>query len=349
MITEKQLEYLLQFYYKDTIKSFRVIDNSGEDEYRYVAIINTLNNGPIVLKCYSNPYTSSEKIDGWAHLARTYRNNGIPTPAFYHTRDGKYSITHIMEGHLFYVWAEQYMSEKTLDDLELELEQLEDDFLHQLGSCVGKMHSISLQNDISYSWDSAYVLFDEEEENYDYALQWYEGLKDTEADTHLLEEIWSIYNEKRAELQSVYSTLPAGAVQGDLSTNNLLVDHHHRFSGIIDYNLAGNEKFVTYMIQEGIFLCYECYEEEWLDTERCRYMDQRFKQFYEGYKEHYSITDAERNVITILYNMIRPFRGDKVETTLRKVEEGSWQEVNERLQWMYREITRDDIVLFLES
>ncbi|MCR8842685.1 hypothetical protein NQ117_03235 [Paenibacillus sp. SC116] len=87
MITEKQLEYLLQFYYEDMIESFRIIDNSWEDEYRYVAIVNTVQNGPIVLKCYSNPYTSNEKIDGWAYLARTYRNNGIHTPTFYRTHD----------------------------------------------------------------------------------------------------------------------------------------------------------------------------------------------------------------------------------------------------------------------
>lgn len=103
------------------------------------------------------------------------------------------------------------------------------------------------------------------------------------------------------------------------------------------------------MMQEGIFLCFECYREEWLDREKCAYMEQRFKHFYNGYSQQYSLTDVERSAVKMLYNIIRPFRMDKVDTTLRKAEEGLWQEVNERLRWMHYELTRDDILAFLES
>ncbi|MBN3526745.1 phosphotransferase enzyme family protein [Paenibacillus apiarius] len=349
MIRKEHIEQILKSYFQDRVQAYKLIDNSWEDEYRYIAIVTTVNHGHVVVKCYSDPSTDSDKIDGWAHLALAYRQHGIHTPEFYRTEAGSYRVTMTVEGHLFYIWTEEFMPEKTMDDLELDMEDLPPDFLRQLGSCMGTMHMITLRNGMQYDWSSPYVLFDPEEENYEHALQLYDGLKDTEADTRLLEEIWEIYNRKRAELQSVFHALPAGGVQGDLSMNNILVDGNQRLAGLIDYNLAGNDKFLSYMMQEGIFLCFECYREEWLDREKCAYMEQRFKYFFDGYTEQYPLTQAERSHVNVFYNIIRPFRWDKVNITLGKAEAGLWQEVNERLQWMYRELTRDDMLDYLES
>ncbi|MCY7482880.1 MULTISPECIES: phosphotransferase enzyme family protein [Paenibacillus] len=349
MITKMHVENMLQEYMEDTVESYRLIDNSWEDEHRYVAIVKATSGENIVLKCYNNSYTDSSKIAGWARLASVYRRNGIATPQFFCSRNGAYGSVITIDNKQFHYWAEEFMPAKTLDDLEIDLEDLDPEFLHQVGACIGSMHTAAKREGIEYAWGSPYVLLDPDEENYSDALSWYEQLRHSQADVRLVEEIWQIYNHKRKQLEAIFPSLPAGGVQGDFSTNNILVNEEKRFAGIIDYNLAGNDKFVTYMMQEGIFLCFECYREEWLDREKCAYMEQRFKHFYNGYSQQYSLTDVERSAVKMLYNIIRPFRMDKVDTTLRKAEEGLWQEVNERLRWMHYELTRDDILACLES
>lgn len=349
MMTKRHIEPILQSYVKDSILSYNLIDNSYEDEYRYIVIVQTAKHGPLVLKCYSDSYTNGDKIDGWARLAQAYRQGGIRTPRFYPAGNGSYSAAMSVEGIPFHVWAEEYMPYPTMDDRELDMEDMSAGFLRQLGSCMGKMHTIALQERIEYDWNSPYVLLDPEEENYSDAKQWYETLKYSEADPHLVEEIWDVYNRKRKELEAAFPALPAGGVQGDLSLNNLLIDDDQQLAGIIDYNLAGQDKFVSYMMQEGIFLCFECYREEGLDRETCADMERRFKHFYEGYAKQYPLTQAERGVVNMLYNVIRPFRWDKVNNTLQAAQAGAWPEVNERLRWMRRELTREDILDYLES
>ncbi|WP_407054766.1 phosphotransferase enzyme family protein [Paenibacillus dendritiformis] len=348
-MTKRHIEPILQSYVKDSILSYNLIDNSYEDEYRYIAIVETAKHGPLVLKCYSDSYTNGDKIDGWARLAQAYRQGGIRTPRFYPADNGSYSVAISVEGLPFQVWAEEYMPYPTMDDRELDMEDMSAGFLRQLGSCMGNMHTITLQERIEYDWNSPYVLLDPEEENYSDAKHWYESLQYSKADPHLVEEIWDVYNRKRKELEAAFPALPAGGVQGDLSLNNLLIDVDQQLAGIIDYNLAGQDKFVSYMMQEGIFLCFECYREERLDREACIDMERRFKHFYEGYAKEYPLTQAERGVVNVLYNIIRPFRWDKVKNTLHAAQTGAWQEVNERLRWMHRELTRDDILDYLES
>lgn len=349
MITKQHIEHILHSYVKDSILSYTIIDNSYEDEYRYIVIVQTAKHGHLVFKCYSDSYTNRDKIDGWARLAQAYREGGILTPRFYPADNGSYSAAMSVEDIPFHVWAEEYMPYPTMDDRELDMQDMSAGFLGQLGSCMGKMHTIALQERIKYDWNSPYVLLDPEEENYSDARQWYETLKYSEADYTLIEEIWDVYNRKRKELEAAFPALPAGGVQGDLSLNNLLIDDDQRLAGIIDYNLAGQDKFVSYMMQEGIFLCFECCREEGLDRETSAFMERRFKHFYEGYAKQYPLSQAERDVVNVLYNIIRPFRWDKVNNTLRAAQAGAWREVNERLRWMHRELTRVDILDNLES
>ncbi|WP_182914592.1 hypothetical protein [Paenibacillus thiaminolyticus] len=39
-------------------------------------------------------------------------------------------------------------------------------------------------------------------------------------------------------------------------------------------------------------------------------MERCFKHFYDGYAKQYPLSQAERDVVNVLYNIIRPFRWD---------------------------------------
>ncbi|BFH17092.1 hypothetical protein PMJ10TS2_67200 [Paenibacillus melissococcoides] len=54
MMTTRHLEHILPSYVKDSILSYNPIDNIYEDEYRYIAIVQTAKHGQLVLKCYSD-------------------------------------------------------------------------------------------------------------------------------------------------------------------------------------------------------------------------------------------------------------------------------------------------------
>lgn len=105
----------------------------------------------------------------------------------------------------------------------------------------------------------------------------------------ILEKIWENYNEIRERIKIGYDILPNGAIQGDLSTNNILVDTNHSLCGIIDFNIGGNDVFVNHMLQEGIFLAYWS-DDFWNTEEELVEMEGKLSKYLEGYCENYTST-----------------------------------------------------------
>lgn len=78
-------------------------------------------------------------------------------------------------------------------------------------------------------------------------------------------------------------------------------------------------------------------------------MEGRFRALYKGFIQGYPLLPLEENAINLLYNICRPFRWDKVIITLRKAELGLFTEVNDRMNWMYSELNRSDILELLKN
>lgn len=286
-----------------------------------------------------------------------FNENGIHTPNFIYTKNSnEYSVNIVDKGLKYFIWAEEYMPQSILDDVfENGYEEIDLNFLNEIGALVGKMCEISKERKIHFGWNSPFILFDkpfpedEYDENYSNALRFYNGLKDNKKiDNKLFINIWEAYNTKRNKLKKIYSLLPKGALQCDLSSNNILLGKDKNLLGLIDYNLSGDDSYVAYAIQEFIFIAFEAYRIEWLDRKHCNYMEERFRALYKGFIQEYSQLPIEEDAIKLLYNICRPFRWDKVTITLRKAELGLFAEVNDRMSWMYSELNRSDILELLK-
>ncbi|MCB2301028.1 phosphotransferase enzyme family protein [Clostridium tagluense] len=335
---------LCQLDIPQNISKCNVIDRSREDEDRFICIVKTDNNQSYVVKFYKNNYDTIEKVNGWAKLAIIYKQQQINVPEFKKFSDGNYAILKEFEGKEYLIWVEDYLSGKTLDDLNLG-EHISEKLFEQLGKCLGRMHTAAKDKNLKFDWNSAWVLFDkfceedEFDENYLNAYTLYTELKKMSVNHDILEKIWENYNEIRERIKIGYDILPNGAIQGDLSTNNILVDTNHSLCGIIDFNIGGNDVFVNHMLQEGIFLAYWS-DDFWNTKEELLEMEGKLSKFLEGYCENYKLSPEEKEKMNDLYQIIRPFRMEKVYPTIRIAGEGSIQEVNKRLDWIYLEMQK---------
>ena len=79
-----------------------------------------------------------------------------------------------------------------------------------------------------------------------------ESLKTIEINQVLVNKVFTLFI-KREELQKVWNDLPKGAVQGDFSPNNILLNDNSAFESLIDFNIAGDEVFINHLAGEGIF------------------------------------------------------------------------------------------------
>lgn len=336
------------------LKESTLINRCRKDEDRFIHIVKAENNESFVIKFYKNNYNTIEKVNGWATLARIYKKHEINVPEFKKFKDGNYSILNEYDGASYLVWVEEYICKKTLDDLNLD-KNMSENFLNQLGSCLGKMHNAAKKDNLKFNWNSPWVLFDkfseddEFDENYLNAYSLYNELKNLPVDVNLIENIWKDYNKKRDNLKNGYDKLPNGAVQGDLSTNNILVDDNNNMYGIIDFNIAGNDIFVNHLMEEGIFLSYAS-DDFWNTPEEILKMESKLSNFIKGYCENYTLSPKEINKMKCLYQIIRPFRMEKVYPTIRLAhEKKDFDKINKRLQWIYSEMNTPFNVLDILS
>lgn len=324
------------------LTTFRLIDRSREDEKRYIYVVQTASNQQFVIKCYCNHYNEARKVNGWARLAKLYKQHGVNVPEFLPFSSGEHAVSIAFENESFLVWVEDYLDLSSLDDIDPNF-SMDETLLKALGFTLGKMHHATQKGILSFDWNSPWVLFDtfclddEFDENYLNAFSLYTELSLFPIDHDLLGQIWSTYLQKRKQIQHQYELLPSGAVQGDLSTNNILLNSDHELSGIIDFNIAGNDVYVNHVMQEGIFLAFAS-EDFWNTSAETKQMQRKFNQFLQGYTENYQMNGLELEKMDLLYQIIRPFRMEKVYPTIRMAKEGQFVEVNKRLEWIKTEM-----------
>ncbi|MNM77048.1 Homoserine kinase [compost metagenome] len=351
MTDQELIQIGLKLFFVNNCEIIHIINNSRLNEKRYICFAKVVDHLSIVIKMYSSSYVDSLRIHSWQRLADCFRKEGIITPSFFQSLSGKFSEALMIEGSIFYIWVEEYMASKYQFGKEIKLEEQPSSTFNRIGQMKGKMHRLALEKQIQCDWVSPWRLYepftveDKYDENYTNARWLYNSFKDTKELGQTIEEIWSIYIDKRRILREIYDHLPAGQVHGDFSPANFIVNTQDSIVGIYDYNLSGSDAFISDCIQEGIFLTFECYETEWFDEEHVQAMEMRFQEYMKGYTKEYSLSEIEFKATALLYNISRPIRFDKIALTIKKYNEKKIDEVNERLLWMRTEMNKSNIMI----
>ena len=358
-----EIKKIARKYTETKVQSFELIDSAiRENDIRLIYSIELNNKERMVIKINKNKFTTHERIKGWAKLVQTYIEEGIYCPRILKIiGKEEYSFKFITDnGESYIVYGEEFkkyksaweyakeQSEERKEEVERYFKSL--DFKKKAARIEGKIAKKGKNKNL-VPWNTAYVLYDKfneddpSDENYEFALKVYEELKGEEKiNQELLEKIWSIYNEEKDKLEDEYRRLPKAVFQGDLNWSNLLIDDKLDLVGLIDFNLSGTETILNYVLCEGMYFTQDEKNEEWISPEFIEKHDKHLRTFIQEFSKYYKFDEDEIKIANRLFNVLYPFRFPYMSDILYLKKEEQFEDINYRLQWIYYELTRNDVV-----
>jgi Ser/Thr protein kinase RdoA (MazF antagonist) len=259
---------------------------------------------------------------------------GVRVPRRLMADTGKYCSIELVCGNYCSVTVEECLEGK-------ELEVINEKYVEQLAQIMGNMHSIAVANechiDLNTIWDiydphsdilqgyKHYLLFPKKYGDSHKGFDWgrYTAIHDT-------------YLQKRNSLQKLWHQLPKYAVQGDFSTNNVIVHEDASISGVIDFNIAGDEVLVNDMVTQGIFVCYI------MDLDKGLIEDDRkglFDTFVREYLQTRVLSTQEKEVMNDIYSIVFPFLWTRIEILESCLHRGAILEANAFLEETWEILT----------
>lgn len=289
----------------------------------------------VLIRFYKDSFTTIDGLQTQGLLCRAFIENGIPVPGRFQTNEGLYYLPAHTIKNSFPVTVEEWMPGRELEDQEVNKQ-----LLHTLGKLLGKTHKISETYDVHFKYGTYWGMFGGNTSDvpgiYDdvelEANSLKESLQRKEINQALVEEVFFQFYEKRAALQKLWNTLPKGAVQGDFSPNNILLDHNSAFQSLIDFNIAGDEVFINHLVGEAIFLAYELMGDE---------QDDCFYEFLSAYMKERPLSTLEKEALPLIIQVVRPFRFRRTQKIIQLVKEEQFTEVEKELSIMIGLLHRD--------
>lgn len=126
------------------------------------------------------------------------------------------------------------------------------------------------------------------------------------------------------------------AVQGDFSTNNVLIDKDGKIVSLIDFNIAGSEVLVNDLITQAMFISEIMDLAEGLqDADRFHL----FRIFIKEYLRHRPLTEPELAAMNSIYNLASSFFWPVIEDLEQLLAGGDYQKANEVLEDILQSLT----------
>ncbi len=313
-----------------------------EGDVRLVFDVTYANKRRLAVKFADNSFTTPERIAGWHDLIERYNKAGIYAPRIVKTCDGLLCFSFSQ----YLVFAEEFKKYRAADEFRPKVEAFE--YEEARYKMIGKIAALPKK---TLAWNSPYCLYDTfsdddlTDENYECAAGWcglFKKLVPERKET--IEEIWQIYLKIRAELKEDYKKLPKTAFQADQNQTNILLDANRRFVGILDFNIAGTETILNYCLCEAVPYVRTKDLGKLAEPEFLQRQDQILKRRLDLIQEHYSFSQAEKDLFPLLYNMVVPFRWPTYSCFREAAKKG--KEHNLRMiDWVNYQIRRSDLKL----
>ena len=293
-ITLKDLEFCLEkFNIKNTISSWEVLADGPDhpvpyDVIRKIIYIQLDNSDSYVMKFIREEVFPTEIIESQSAFSDLLGGRGIRTPKRI-KKDNHYCISFEKEGLTMDVTMEEWLGQK-IPHLTLPI-------FEEVGRIMGKMHTVSLQENPRIGFSLLYKEILERDTSYE--RLWGRLSHDfIPADDHA--EILAIYNARLAVVKKIWADLPVAAVQGDIySCNNLaMVDNA---LAVYDFNLAGDEVLIG-----DLLLCWfrTIYDERIEEDLRKLNVDEMWKALIENYKKERAFTQKEIEFLPDVYALL---------------------------------------------
>ena len=249
-------EVFSRFFDGKPVSAETIDTGRGEEDFRNTVIVTTDRDEKYVLKIVSNDFTCPGRIRMWKRTVEEYRNLGYYCPRIFDDRNGTFPEIRY-QGHPCVVYAEEFSRYGTLEDRTADGGNGTDSgaYAKDIWSMTAKIAAKRLDYT---EYPSAYCLFDtfspgdQTDEVLENALEWKktaEALPEEFATQ--VQRIWETWCANREALEGLYRRLPASVFQADLNATNLLVDEAGGFRGVCDFNLAGKDVFLNYLMREN--------------------------------------------------------------------------------------------------
>lgn len=282
----------------------------------------------LLIRFYKDPFTTLEGLQTQGELCQAFIENDIPVPRRLQTNDGRYYLPAHSFEIPFPITVEEWMPGREMKD-----EEINKSLLYTLGLLLGKTHAISEKYCIHFEYGTYWGMFEGNTSDkpgvYDdielEANLLKDSLKTTEINQALVDKLFTLFYKKREELQEVWNDLPKGAVQGDFSPNNILLNANDAFESLIDFNIAGDEIFINHLAGEGIFLAYELMGD---DKDDC------FYEFLSAYMKERPLSSLERKILPLIIQIVRPFRFRRTQKIITLLKEKQFIEAERQLSIM---------------
>ena len=299
----------------------------GEDDFRE-AVIARWEKGVLppelgdrmVIKLASNGFTDPAHLEMWERLAEEYRRRGYYCPRFLRTKAGEFPWVEY-QGRKCIVYGEEFARFRTADSFAAA-EISPDGRFTYLDDLLRMNAEIAAAHLDFTDLPSAWVLFgtfdpaDAEDEVMENARDWLAcAEKLPESFQPQVSRIWERWQENRALLEKEYHRLPTSVFQADLNSTNILLDEEGKFSGIMDFNIAGREAFLNYLFREVPFVFGKRGEKQ-APEETGSWTDELLRRLIYGItivKERYRFSEAEKELAQPLFRCLFPLWFTSVE------------------------------------
>ena len=221
-----------------------------------------------------------------------------------------------------------------------ELKAINAYYMRTLAEMMANMHLVSLQNNCQIRLNTIWNLYDLQAD----LLQGYRLFSRLFAKYfHTARLDWkrwhcidATYRSKWARLWPLWQNLPRCAVQGDFSTNNVLIDKNGKIASLIDFNIAGSDVLVNDLITQAMFISEIMDLAEGLqDADRFNL----FRIFIEEYLRHRPLTEPELAAMNSIYNLASSFFWPVIEDLEQLLAGGDYQKANEVLEDILQSLT----------
>ena len=279
----------------------------GEQDFREVLFVTFTDSSRLVIKLADNGFTDEAHLKMWKRTAEEYLKLGVYCPRIFPALDG--TFPHVCyEGRTCIAYAEEFAPYRAASDWD-EAEISKDGRYTYIEDVLMMNARMASQQHDYTDLPSGYCLFevfdpsDPCDEVLENARNWYDTAKAVVPAPLMpqVERIWDRWLNNRAALEPLYQKLPRSVFQADLNPSNILLDDSGNFLGICDFNIAGRDVFLNYLMREVPYIIYA--PDMSSDEDRVLHAIQYALRIV---SRTYCFSDAEKQAALPLYRCLKP-------------------------------------------